>query len=211
MFSAVIYTTGRTGSQLIGKNLAAYFQVPFFYDHQNVNITNGVVHAHNPLWQPPTDDFICILSKRKNIFNSIISTLVGNITNEHTDYSNQTIAPTVIDELDFTHCYWFTRTYYNVIDTTKFKKIIEVYFENIVADPKHLFSLLDIDYDTQYSLSEKSPYKYTDIVTNFSELKNLFDNLEKLPLTDELIRTTKESISIDLTNIRTSESPTLQA
>jgi len=198
MFSAVVYTTGRTGSHLICMNLSSYFQVPF-YSNQNSTITGGVVHSHDPLWVPSSSsDFICILSKRKNIFDGIMSTLVGSISKEWIIYSNKSINPVVIDELDFTHCYWFMRAYYNAIDTSQFKKTIEIYQEDMLADPKYLFSLFDIDYDTQYELTKKSPYKYSDIVLNFSELKIVFDKLEKLPLTDELINNLKKSIKIDL-------------
>jgi hypothetical protein len=197
MFRAVVYTTGRTGSQLICMNLASYFQVPF-HSNQRSDITSGVVHAHNPLWVPSSDNFICVLSKRRNVFNSIISTLVGSISEEWTIYSDKSMNPVVIDELDFTHCYWFMRAYYNAIDTSQFKKTIEIYQEDMLADPKYLFSLFDIDYDTQYELTKKSPYKYSDIVLNFSELKIVFDKLEKLPLTDELINNLKKSIKIDL-------------
>lgn len=197
MFSAVVYTTGRTGSHLICMNLSSYFQVPF-YSNQNSNITSGVVHSHDPLWVPSSSDFICILSKRKNIFNSIISNLVGRVSEEWTNYSNKSIDPVVIDELDFTHCYWFMRAYYNAIDTSKFKKTIEIYQEDLLKDSKYLFSLFDIDCATQYNLTEKSPYKYSDIVLNFLELKTMFGELEKLPLTDELVDALKGSIKIDL-------------
>jgi hypothetical protein len=197
MFSAVIYTTGRTGSQLIGHNLSSYFQSSY-YDGRSFNADHGVVHCHNPLWIPPNDNFICIISKRKNLFNAILSSLFGNISKEYVAYTNKNFEPLTISEFDFIRCYWFMKTFYKAIDTSYYKQIVEIYYEDIIDNPKHLFSCFNIDRNTEYNLSKKSPYCYSELILNFNELQSLFNDLEKLPVTTQLIDSLKKTIETDL-------------
>lgn len=201
MFSAVVYTTGRTGSNLITRNLATYFKVPHYNDNDiSTDVDHGVVHCHNPLWFPSNNNFVCILSKRRNLFDAIMSILLGKTSNEFSTYTNKLIVPTTVSQLDFTNCYWFMKSFYASIDTSSFKQVLDIYYEDLIDNPSYLFSLLNIDSKTSYNLSEKSPYRYKDLILNVDLLRILFADLEKLTLTDDLIASFKNSIKMDLEN-----------
>jgi|694.fasta_scaffold146030_2 hypothetical protein len=181
--SAVIITPGRTGSQLIRKN---------FQDFFNIRIT----HTHNPLWSPPAN-CIAFISKRRNMLESIASTLVGKRSNEFTSYTYKILESFTVDRTEFESCFWFYRCYYYIIDTTKFSKIIEVWHEDMLEDPKYLYGLLGIDKLTDYTFP-KSPYDYYQLISNIDQCRGWFDCLVKQPITQDLIDSFKSSITADL-------------
>jgi hypothetical protein len=90
------------------------------------------------------------------------------------------------------------KTFYKAIDTSYYKQIVEIYYEDIIDNPKHLFSCFNIDRNTEYNLSKKSPYCYSELILNFNELQSLFNDLEKLPVTTQLIDSLKKTIETDL-------------
>lgn len=199
MFSAVIYTAGRTGSQLIFRNLVSRFKTVGRDDFNN-DFNYGVVSTHNPLYLPPTDDFICIISKRKNLFNEIISSLTAKRTNEFVQYSNKEINLFSISDIEFKNTFLFHKAYYEIINKNYFKKVLEINYEDLINDPKYLFSLFGLPYLTEYDL--KSPYDYYKLVENMNELKNIYDLLEQTPITQREIDVVKSSITLDLHDIR---------
>jgi len=204
MSPIVVYTTGRTGSSLICRNLSQYFKIPMSYEQYQLH--TDIVHCHNPLWTPSDNNSICVLSKRRDTFSLIMSTLVGKQSNEFVDYSGKHIPMFAVSESEFTGCFWFVRCFYHAINTNNFSKIIEIYYEDLMSDPKHLFSQFDINMCTDYYLSEKAPYRYQQLVSNWSELQMLYHELNQQPVTDELIESLKKSVRCDLNQIYNKES-----
>jgi len=164
MTSVVVITAGRTGSCLIVENLRRHFK--------------DVHHTHDPLYIPADDDSICVISKRKNDFLAMISAQVGVKTNEYLTYTNKDVEPFNIDVKDFTNFYLHYNAIYTQIKTEYYKKIIEIYYEDLLDDPRHLFSLFGIDALTDYKLTSKCPYNYEKLVLNFKELKDLYNSYE---------------------------------
>lgn len=165
MPSVVVLTAGRTGSHLIVENLRRAFK--------------DVHHTHNPFFRPVDNNSVCLVSKRKNDFLAIISMQVGAKTNEYTNYKSKEIVPFIIEPKDFTNVYLHYNAVYNQIKFEYYEKIIEIYYEDLIENPKHLFSLFGLDMLTDYSLSLKSPYDYEEIVVNFKELLGLYNDYEK--------------------------------
>jgi hypothetical protein len=163
MTSIVVITAGRTGSWLIVENLRRQF----------VN----VCQTHDPLYIPANDS-ICVISKRKNDFLAMISMQIGVKTNEYATYTNKDVEPFIIEVKDFTNFYLHYNAIYTQIKTDHYKKIIEIYYEDLLSDPQHLFSLFGIDALTDYGLASKCPYRYEKLVLNFIELKELYDSYE---------------------------------
>jgi hypothetical protein len=103
-----VYTAGRTGSHLIIRNLCKFYRTIQRSD-QDTNISNGIVHTHNPLYIPQSDNFIAIISRRRNLFESVLSTELAKTTNEFIQYTNKKIVPFSIDVNKFKDCYFFRR------------------------------------------------------------------------------------------------------
>jgi len=164
MTSLVVITAGRTGSLLIVDNLRRHFK--------------DVYHTHDPLYIPANHDSICVISKRKNDFLAMISMQIGVKTNEYLTYTNKDVEPFIIEVKDFTNFYLHYNAIYTQIKTEYYKKIIEIYYEDLLDDPQHLFSLFGIDALTDYKLTLKCPYNYEKLVLNLKELKGLYDSYE---------------------------------
>lgn len=201
MFSAVIFTPGRTGSQLILHNLIRYFKCAG-RNSWETNVTNGcVVHSHNPLYNPPSPEFICVVSKRNDMFASILSKQIGRKTDEFVYYSNKVIEPFTVALDQFTDNYYYSKCFYKSIDYTRFKSVVEIEYESLINDPTYLFSMFDVNVKTEYTLP-KSPYKYQDLILNIEELKELYLKLEATDITTELLENFKLNIVNDLEDIR---------
>jgi hypothetical protein len=200
MFSAVVFTPGRSGSHLITKNLSSYFKSPLRM-HNDADYTYGIVHSHNPLYKPPTDDFVCIINKRKNEFDAIVSMILTKRTGEFIYYTNKDIDKFSVSATEFQETYTYYKSFYHAINQSYFKQIIEIYYEDLINDKKYLFSTLGINCDTEYMI-QKSPYDYYKLVENISELRDLYNQLELTPITLEEIETFKNNIESDLIDIK---------
>jgi hypothetical protein len=172
-FLAVVYTAGRTGSHLIIRNLFAKYHLKIRSDQES-NFTDGIVHTHNPLYRPPSNNFIAIVSQRKNLFESILSTELAKVTNEFTDYTNKTIQPYSIDINKFKNCYFYQKSFYRAINRTGFSKVVDVFYEDLISSSD---SLSEFGITVDLSIG-KSPYNYYDLITNIDELKDLYNQLE---------------------------------
>ena len=198
-FSAVVYTAGRTGSHLIIRNLCDHYHVNQHFDY-DTNIVDGIVHTHNPLYTPPSDNFIAIISRRQNLFDAILSMELTKITNEFIDYSDKKITPYAIDLKKFESCYFYQKAFYQIIDTSKFKKVIDIFYEDLISNPDCL--LEEFNFKFSISLSKKSPYDYYNLITNIDELKKLYQTLEQTTITDDQLAQFKKTVRQDLDDIR---------
>jgi hypothetical protein len=170
-----VFTSGRTGSHIICKNLSKYYN---FKQHApGHNITSGVVHNHYALWDPPDSEWICILSKRHNNFESLCSMYIANQTREFVDYTGLGVAPFEIDYESFVMNFDHIKLFYQAVDQTKFSKTITVWYEELITDPKCLFGQLGISQDTDLTVLAKSPYDYKKIIKNWEQALEWYTQL----------------------------------
>jgi hypothetical protein len=180
---AVIFTVGRTGSQIIHNNLKRYFN--------NIRLN----HTHNPVFVPENlNGSIAILSQRHNILETILSFFIANKTNDWWSYKNLSINPISISKQDFENRFWFTRCFYHAIDLSVYHESITVWYEDLIQDPKYFFSLFGIDAITDYS-TPRSVYDYYQLVGNIDQCKNWYDELIKLPVTESLINSARRDLT----------------
>jgi hypothetical protein len=173
----VVFTAGRTGSQLVCKNLAIYNRCKNYHATQKRIISSGVVHSHYALWEPPDSEWICILSKRKNDFEAMCSNYIGIQTKEYRDYTNLSVVPFDIEYENFVSYFEHRRLFYQAVDQTKFSKTITVWYEELVSDPGYLFSQLDVDQKTDFTVLSKSPYDYKKIIKNWEQALEWYNKL----------------------------------
>lgn len=161
----VIFTPGRTGSTLIYNNLST-------------DRTNTVLHMHNNKWVPYRENFICILSKRKDLFASVISNLVMHQTGEIQTYSGNQ-QPFKIEPNRFIRNYASHQTFYDKIQLNCYSTVVDIWFEQLINDTGYLFKQLGMKGETDYSSIQKSPYDYSKLVTNYYELKEIAQAIDK--------------------------------
>jgi hypothetical protein len=191
MFSAVVLTPGRTGSQLILKNLSHHFK-------KNARI----IHSHDPLIIPVTAESWVFVSHRRDIFSSIISTLVGTRTNEFTQYQGKYNKRFTVEQIEFTNAYQHHQIFYKVINKNNFAQCIDVYYEELIADPYYLFSKLDIKKPINLTLQDKSPYNNKELIINIDQCYNWFEQLNSQEITQSEIEFYQNSIQQHLDGIR---------
>lgn len=160
----VIMTPGRTGSTLIVGNLNRYFGCDALQMHHNSYV-------------PPDNTYTCILSRRKNIFDAVISQMVVEHTQETTVYSGTKNTPLYISDRDFIIFYDTYNNFYNGIDLSKYHCVVDVYYEDLISDPYYLFSKFNISEETRYDLCQKSPYNKEQLIVNYKELQELYKKL----------------------------------
>lgn len=198
-FSAVVYTAGRTGSHLIINNLCRHYHVTHQLDSDR-SIVDGIVHTHNPMYVPTTDNFVAVISRRRNLFDSILSTELAKITNEFVTYTKKEITPFAIDLAKFKNCYFFQKAFYQAIDRTRYNKVVDVYYEDLISNPNCLLSDFNVKIDL--SVTEKSPYNYYNLVINIKKLKEIFQELEQKSITPQEIEEFKKTVAADIEDIR---------
>lgn len=194
----MVYTAGRTGSHLLINNLSKHYNTVLRSDH-NINFTDGMVHTHNPMYIPPTENFIAIISCRRNLFESILSAELAKTTNEFTRYTNKKVTPYAIDIVNFKYCYFYQKAFYRAINRSAYKKVVDIFYEDLVSNPECLLSEFGIRLDIS---SGKSPYNYHNIITNINELKEVYYQLEQVAITEEEIMQFKKIVKEDLDDIR---------
>ena len=162
----VVFSPCRTGSTIIVNNLST-------------DITNTVIHMHNPEWTPYRDDFICILSKRKDRFATVLSHAVMDTTGEIHNYSN-TLEPFEIDTARFKRLYLSHLHFYKQIQLNCYQQVVEVWYDELISDPRYLFKQLGQRQRTNYSTISKSPYDYAKLILNYDHLKQIANNMDQL-------------------------------
>jgi len=174
----VVFTAGRTGSQIICANLAQYHACAR-YDAKQQDISAGVVHSHYALWDPPDLQWIGVLSRRKNDFEAMCSYYIGDKTKEFVTYTNKSVQPFAVDYQDFERYFHHRQLFYCAVDHSKFAKTITVWYEELVSDPSHLFGQLSISKTTNLEVLSKSPYDYKKIIQNWEQMQQWYDTLAR--------------------------------
>ena len=192
MFSAVVFGAGRTGSHLIKRNLADYFK------------SNHVIQTHNPLLQLPTAHTVPVISRRASMFDAIISMFVASKLDKFHWTSanlNINIESFEITSTEFTNMFVFQTAFYQAIDSRKFTNSIEIVYEELLADPKYLFSKFGHDHDIK-NLLTKSPYDANSSIANIDQLKDLYSDLSATGITAQDYDFFIQNVENDLKNIK---------
>lgn len=201
----VVLGPGRTGSNLICQLISSNdfnqpggicnairatsdspYDVEQALDRKDVN--HVVIHSHEPdivqrLGLNPKD-VVLILSKRRDLFQLIMSHAVTYRTQEWHSYSNKPIEPTPMDPSIFKGWYKGFKNWFNDVDTSlPFSNVVTAYFEdvsNIETANNYLSSLLGItDGHLRYRTPEPgSPYNFKDWVPNWQQVHHIYLKLE---------------------------------
>lgn len=194
----IVVGPGRTGSNLICHMLSDNGLVPggmlnasrtsadtkesleeciAFLKEQNFINANVIVHSHDPyiidkLGVDPKD-CVLIVSKRRNLFELVMSHAVTHRTNEWSDYTNKLPESSRMDpKLFLKWCEGFSK-WYNKLDLTlPYSKIVEVYYEDICDTDqgfRNLATLLGVEVKYKV-LPTPNPHRYQDWVSNWEEL-----------------------------------------
>ena len=141
---------------------------------------NIIVHSHDPniIHKLGIDPKECILiiSKRRNLFELVMSHAVTRRTREWSAYTDKTPSPSRMDPSIFLKWCEGFRDWYKDIDLTlPYNKVIEVYYEdicNIEPGFRHLATLLGVEVKYK-TLPRANPHRYQDWISNWQELYNL--------------------------------------
>jgi hypothetical protein len=191
MFSAVVFSAGRTGGHLIVNNLKHYFKTPY------------VDHSHNALIDLPFDDSIAVVSKRRNLFDAIVSMFVASRIDQ---FHWTTIEPVVVpsfevSKLDFENLFYFQTIFNQVIDQRPFVQKVEIYYEDMLEDSNYLMKQFGIN-EPMLHLIKKSPYNASSSITNINQLQEWYNQLVDQPISEDQVNFWKLNIEKQLSNIQ---------
>jgi hypothetical protein len=68
--------------------------------------------------------------------------------------------------------------YYQQLDLSCYRQVVEVWFEDLIADPWYLFGQFNIVEKTSYEV-QKSPNRYQQLVKNIDDVYTCYQSLEK--------------------------------
>jgi hypothetical protein len=199
----VVVGPGRTGSNLICQLISSNdFSQPGGicnairsasdnpYDVQRAldRADNIVIHSHEPdvvqrLGLDP-EEVVLILSKRRDLFQLIMSHAVTYRTQEWHSYSNKPTVPTPLDITAFRGWYKGFKKWFDDVDTSlPFNKIVTAYFEDfndISQANDYLSNLLGITdgYLRYRTPLPGSPYNFKDWIPNWQQVHHLYLSLE---------------------------------
>ena len=183
MLGFVVYSPARTGSSAISKVLKSCYQ------------SSTVYQTHNPLFLPETPEkHVAIISKRSDLFQTMISKLTLNHTKEFSGYDPSLKVDSFEIKKDaFEGLYHFMKTFYYLIDTSKFADFNEVLFENFISDPESILTFPGRQGNVPI-LKNKSPYNYSELILNMDQCKKWFAEFEKTALDPVIIDYVKRDI-----------------
>ena len=161
----VITAFPRTGSTLVRHNLSNYFGT-------------FIEHTHDRLYRPPSDDFTAVVTRRRNVFDCVCSHFVMLHTGEMNIYSSQEFGQFDINLKDFRDLVQAHTDYYKELDLSCYRQVVEIWFEDMIADPWYLFGQFNIVEKTSYGV-EKSPNRYQQLVKNIDEVYTCYQSLNK--------------------------------
>jgi hypothetical protein len=174
----IISGPGRTGGHvLLGIIVAAGFPV---------------IYTHDPLFQRESyNKYGLLICLRRDIFSAVMSNAITHKTGQSTEYKRKTLEPFDVVTSDFEHILDIHLDYQKSHDLTRSYGLVEIfYFEDFVDNYSHVLDRLQIknlnfnskttnslgqDYDCTTWFNNKAPYHYKDIVSNWKELKEIFN------------------------------------
>ena len=213
----IILSNGRTGSNWLANTLSNLVQPndPWFFDLSDWTQSLGprvVLHTHQAdsvleLDPATTKTTTLILARRYNLLDTAISHFVAKYTNEWFHYSDQKFEPFTIStgelQMEMIREASWHRDVRKNLNQTNYKKVVEILFEDMVANSVQLENFiadkLGLDYTVlsqhidpaqqQKSNSFRNPRHYPDIVKNYAQLKDMYD--------DWFVKTTWYKTNID--------------
>jgi hypothetical protein len=124
---------------------------------------------------------VLILSCRHDVFAQAMSLLISRMTNEWSgkDYTNKPVAAWSVDAKEFINlCSGYHRWYDAVGRMERYKKIVSIYYEDIVDHDRAQFiaDQVGVEYCATAvgTIQQKSLRQYQDYISNWAELKNLY-------------------------------------
>ena len=188
---------GRTGSVMLSKMIEQgldlnYNDVPNFTTALEcqawltANISpdqDYVLHTHTKFICDVIDpsQTVLILSKRRNLFDSVMSEQVALLTKQWNTYSNIKPRPNPVSKLLFVRRYQRLLNWYDSVDPSKdWVSVVELYYEDLVEHGHTIVkSKIGSDYynETAPIIGKQSPHKYQDWISNWEELKELVESL----------------------------------
>lgn len=194
-FNAVVMTAGRTGSHLICDNLSKHFEVPV--SHWDQKLQEGIIHCHDPSFNPPFDNTVCVISVRRNIFEAILSVEIASRVGEWTVYTNKFVEPFMFSEQQFLRRYIGQKCFERSIRTENYNRVITIYYEQMLADPYYLFRQFDIDKTTDYTRT-KSPYRYENLILNYQDLQKAFESYDESKIITDQVLTKYQNTTTEM-------------
>lgn len=161
--SLVIHAFPRTGSTLVRHNLSGYFNV-------------DVEHNHDASYIPQHSEYTAIVTRRKNVFDCVCSHLVMLHTGEMSIYSHKQFDKFDIDLKSFNALVTAHADFYQQIDLSSYRQVVDIWFEDLISDPYYLFGKFNIVEKTSYGI-EQSPNRYTSLVKNIDEVYTYYQSL----------------------------------
>jgi hypothetical protein len=173
----IINSPGRTGSILIASALSDVLkkEIKYIDDTKVIDDNDWIVHNHNPnLVIPNKSDWVLIVSHRRDKFKGVISYINAEITNEYSKYSNRKFLQKYIPVETFARILRERYIFYNETDRIGYAKVVDIYLEDMLKYPYHLFEKLGQNIKMPI-LTEKCPYE-KELISNFDELEEYYQN-----------------------------------
>ena len=112
------------------------------------------------------------------MFDCVCSHFVMLHTGEMNIYSSQEFGQFDINLKDFRDLVQAHTDYYKELDLSCYRQVVEIWFEDMIADPWYLFGQFNIVEKTSYGV-EKSPNRYQQLVKNIDEVYTCYQSLNK--------------------------------
>ena len=137
-----------------------------------------IEHTHDRLYLPPSDDFTVVVTRRRNVFDCVCSHFVMLHTGEMNLYSGREFDQFDIDLQSFESVVRAHEDYYQELDLSCYRQVVDVWFEDLISDPWYLFGQFNIVEKTSYEV-HKSPNRYQQLVKNIDDVYTYYQSLEK--------------------------------
>ena len=173
----IVLSPGRTGGTLIVKNLnsldpnkeTAYItHRPKMLDSTDIRFVSSTDIPREP------DNNIPVFSKRRCIYNAVLSMAIMGHTSESHHYTNNWDTQSfTLSKHQFIINYLYFLNFYDHIDLSVYDcPPVTVYYEDMIKDPLYLFKQFGIEKSIDYSLCTQSPPRHN-MISNLDELKEV--------------------------------------
>ena len=150
-----------------------------------LNDSAAVVHTHDKFFIQnngiPPESVTLILSRRRNSFEWILSHYIAQHTREYGNYSSKEVTPIELNLRLFKLKFLFRDYWYKGHATLPYASISTVYYEDMVSATSYVSLLQNvipspIEYPAVDFSYGKSPYNYKNIISNWEELHEWYQN-----------------------------------
>ena len=165
MSNFLIKTPGRTGSHI-------------FTDYLRKNSSNRVDHCQT-MWIPNnTENWTCILSKRRNWFDMACSRVITSCTRQYGPYKIKKNLKISTDIESLIESAGYAKNWYTTFEAQSkkynWKTIYTIYYEDLKTDKSILQSLDNSIQGYDFDKTMISPYTFKNIIIDYEILKIQF-------------------------------------